>query len=113
MIIVAEFDLRNADRVVLVNDRQNVPLEKGGDGVSSVEITAAVVEVASGEKNLGGVNLVPVQTFLIGPHEKALAYGGTALKLAQVRGPFGEFQAAHAGANGPRADQGDLAARLA
>ena len=67
-IVVAEADFRHADRVVFVDDRQHVPLEESEDGVASVEVARAVVKIAGGEQNLGGVSAVACQAFFISPH---------------------------------------------
>ena len=110
VVVVAELDLGDADGVVLVDDRQHVPLEQREDGVADVEVAGAAVEVAGGQQDLGGVDAVLVEALLVGPHQEALADGGAGLKVAQVGGPLAQAEPADAGADGPGADQRDLAA---
>ena len=80
------------------------------DGVADVEVAGPAVEVAGGEQDLGGVDAVRREAFLVGPHQEALADGGTGLEVRQVGRPLAEAEPADAGADGPGADQGDLAA---
>ena len=54
--------------------------------------------------------LVFGQAVLVGAHQERLADRGARLELAQVGGASAEAEPAHAGADGPGADQGDLAA---
>jgi hypothetical protein len=63
-----------------------------------------VVEIAGGQQNLCGVNVVLVETLLIGPHEKILPDCRTCLQLPQVGGARCKAQAADSGADGPGTD---------
>ena len=112
MIVVAEADLGHADRVVFVDDGQNVPFEKSQNRVAHIKIAGPIVEISSGQQNLGGVCVMLFQTLLIGPHQETLPDCCTGLQVAQIGGPFRQPQPPHAGADGPRTDQHDFAARL-
>ena len=113
MIVVAELDLGDADGVVFIDDGQTIPLEKRQYSIAGVEVAGAVVEVAGGEEDLGGVRAVLAEAFLVGPHEKALADGGASLQVPQVGRPAAEVQVANARPNGPGADQRNLSPTLA
>ncbi len=52
-VVVAKTQLLHRHGVVLVNDRQNLPVQQGEQGVAGVEVTVAVREVVVGEQDLG------------------------------------------------------------
>ena len=110
-VVVAELDLVDADRVVLVDDRDGVPLEQRGQGVPHVQVARAAVEVLVGQQELGGVPAVPAQALVVGADQVRLADGGRRLELAEVVGPPAQAELADPRADRPRADQRDLAAR--
>ena len=86
-VVVAELDLVDADRVVLVDDRDGVALEQRGQRVPHVQVAGPAVEVFVGQQELGGVPAVPAQALVVGADQVGLADGGRGLELAEVVGP--------------------------
>ena len=86
-VVVAELDLVDADRVVLVDDRHGVAFEQGVQRVPHVEVAGPAVEVFMGQQELGGVAAMPAQALVVGADQVRLADGGGGLKLGQVVGP--------------------------
>ena len=111
-VVVAELDLVDADRVVLVDDRDGVPLEEGVERVPHVQVAGTAVEVFMGQQELCGVPAVPAQALVVGADQVRLADRGGGLELRQVVGPAVHAELAHARADGAGADQRDLAARV-
>ena len=68
-------------------------------------------EIGGGQQHLGGVMAVLVQRPLVGLDEAALADGGDGLKMGKIGGPARQSEPAHAGPDGPGANQHDLSAR--
>ena len=66
LVVVAELDLVDADRVVLVDDRHGVALEQRVKRVPHVEVARPAVEVVMGQQQLGGMAAVPAQAFVVG-----------------------------------------------
>ena len=81
-VVVAELDLVDADRVVLVDDRDGVALEQGVQRVPHVEVARPAVEVFVGEQQLSGVAAMAAQAFVVGPDQVGLADGRGGLELA-------------------------------
>ena len=89
-VVVAELDLVDADRVVLVDDGHGVVFEQGRDRVPHVEVAGAAVEVLVREQELGGVPAVAAEPLVIRPDQVGLADGGGGLDLPEVVGAFGQ-----------------------
>ena len=81
VVVVAELDLGDADRIVFVDDWQTVPFEQRLNGVADVQISHPAVEVAGSEEDLGGADAVRGETLLVDLHQRTLADGGARLKL--------------------------------
>ena len=81
-VVVAELDLVDADRVVLVDDRDGVALEQGVQRVPHVEVARPAVEVFVGQEELGGVAAMAAQALVVGADQVGLADGRGRLKLA-------------------------------
>ena len=111
-VVVADLDLVDADGVVLVDDRHGVVFEQGGQRVPHVQVAGPAVEVLVGEQKLGGVAAVAAEALVVGPDQVRLADGGGGLELRQVVGPALQPELADPRADGTRADQGHLAARV-
>ena len=111
-VVVAELDLVDTDRVVLVDDRHGIALEQCVQRVPHVEITGPAVEVFVGEEQLSRVAAMPAQAFVIGTDQVGLADGGGRLKLGQVIRPPFPAELAHARADRSRADERHLAAAV-
>ena len=86
-VVVAELDLVDADRVVLVDDRDGVPLEERRERVPHVQVAGPAVEVLVGQQELGGVPAVPAEALVVGADQVRLADRGGGLELAEVVGP--------------------------
>ena len=105
VIVVAELDLGDRNRVVLVDDREGVVLEEGADRVADVQVAGAAVEVAGGEEDLRRVDAVRGEALLVELHERRLADRRARLELRQVGGALAEPELADAGADGPAGDE--------
>ena len=112
LVVVAELDLVDADGVVLVDDRDRVVLEQGGQGIPHVEVAGPAVEILVSEQELGGVAAVAAEAFVVGPDQVGLANCGGGLELPEVVGPLAQSELANPRAHGPRADQCDPPARV-
>ena len=86
-VVVAELDLVDADRVVLVDDRHGVAFEQGVQRVPHVEVARPAVEVFVRQQELGGVPAVAAQALVVGADQVGLADGRGRLELAEVVGP--------------------------
>ena len=86
--------------------------EQGVQRVPHVQVAGPAVEVLVREQELGGVAAVPAQALVVGPDQVRLADRGGGLELRQVVGPSLQAELADPRADGARADQGDLAARV-
>ena len=86
MVVVAEADLVDLDRVVFVDDGHGVPREQLQQRVADIQIAGAVIEVLGGEQDLRGVGTVRLQISVVGANEMALADGGCRLQLGKRSG---------------------------
>src|SRR5262249_56847266 len=85
-VVVAELDLVDTNRVILIDDGNSVPLEERGQGVAHVEVTGPAVEVGVGQEKLTSVPAVPAETFVVDAHQERLADGRRSLDLPKVVG---------------------------
>ena len=87
-VVVAEggLQLLDADRVVLVDDRDGPQFQQGEQGIAGVEVAGAMFEVLGGQQDLGGVMAVGRKRPLVGLDQQALADGGDGLEVGQVGG---------------------------
>ncbi len=108
-VVVAELDLVDADRVVLVDDRHGVALEQGVQRIPHVEVAGPAVEVFVRQQELGRVAAMPAQAFVVGTDQVGLADRGGGLELWQVVGPAFPAELAHPRADRAGADQRHLA----
>src|SRR5438552_3061954 len=104
MVVVAEADLGDADRVVFVDDGQATPFEQSRDGVAHIEITLAVIEISRREQNLCGACARAGQALFVGLHEEGLTDSRAGLQVAQIRWPACEPEPADAGADSAGTD---------
>ena len=64
-VVVADLQLLNRDRIVLIDDRNRTAPEQDGEGAEDVFIAAAVLKVTAVQKNLRTRNLVRHQIFRV------------------------------------------------
>lgn len=104
-VVVAKFDFRDGQGVVLVDDGDDAHVEKFEEGVLCVLILRPVRDVVSCEQYLcNWLPHVPKQ-LIPETHEPTLAYGGKRLDLREVFWPSVEIHSAEAHANGTRGDE--------
>ena len=87
-VVVADLQLLNRDRIVLIDDRNRTAPEQDGEGAEDVFIAAAVLKVTAVQKNLRARNLVRHQIFRVFLHQKALADSSGSLFIGNFRRPF-------------------------
>ena len=84
LVVVAELDLLDRDRVVLVDDRHRAALEQRGERVARVVGAGAIGEVGVGEQHLRDRDADLAERVLVALHEHALARGGRGLEPGHV-----------------------------
>ena len=115
LIVVAETraELRRTDGVVFVDHRHGAILQEHSQRVADVEIAGAVREILGHEQDLGDVPAMAAERPLPGLDEAALANGRHRLEVGEFRGPSAEPEPSHAGGDGARTDEHDLAVGVA
>ena len=111
-VVVAEArpQLLDAHGVVFVDDRNRAVVEQGAERIADVEIPGPVLEIIRHQQYLGHVTAVAAEGPFVGLDQAALPDGGDSLELRELVGPRPQPHAAHAGADGSRADEDDLPA---
>ena len=84
LIVVAELDLLDSDRVVLVDDRHRAGLEQRREGVARVVGAGAIGEIGVGEQHLRDGDADLAEGVLVALHEHALPRGGGGLEPGHV-----------------------------
>ena len=113
MVVVAEANLGDADRVVLVDDRQYIPFKTGDNGIASIQVTAAVIEIAGRKQDLRRLGPIGVKALLISSHQKPLPHCRAGLQMPQIARPLGETKSPYSCPDGPRAYKDDFPAQFA
>ncbi len=102
-VVVAEADLLVGHGVVLVDHRHHAQLQQPGQGLSGMEVLAAVDEVQRGQQHLAGRQSVPIERFAPHLHQPVLPHGGHRLQGGQVGGTGpARGQGAPSRGDGPR-----------
>ncbi len=104
-VIVADLDLVGGDRVVFVDDRDDLQLQQGAQGAAGVQVTLPISQVGMGEQDLGGVQAVAPKTAFIGLDQAHLANRGGGLQLVQRGRSFRPAQTIDALGDGAAGDQ--------
>jgi len=90
----------DADRVILINDRQHVPLEQRHERIAHVQERVRLSTIAGREAKSGRSGAVAIQAFLVSPHQETLPNRGAGLEMAQIGRPCAQIHPP-AGADGP------------
>ena len=93
-------DLVGGYRVVFVDNGQRVPFQQTGDGVMYMAAAPGMVNVLSGQQDLGHRVAVLGKQLVVGVHQFALAYGSGGLLAGHILRSAGQTQLAHTHADG-------------
>ncbi len=110
VVVVAEADLLDHHRVVLVDDRHDLEVEQRHQGVAGVEVAPPVGQVVAGQKDLGDGVSGLAESLLVGAHHPALADCRGGLLERDGRRPASDAERPLAGGHRPGRDQHDLVA---
>ena len=110
LVVVAELDLGEGDRVVLVDDGDDAVGQQRDEGVAGVQMPVVVLEVVVREQHLGDGQLVFREELFVGGHQPRLADGGARLEFGELLGALGVAEDAHAGPDRAGGNEDDLAA---
>ena len=91
-IVVAVPDFVGGDGVVFVDHRHGAHVEQTPDGFARIEITAALLGVGKGDKNLARRNVTVAQHFRPCAGERNLPDSGGGLTVFQTQWPARQFQ---------------------
>ena len=100
LVVIAHLDFGHSQRIVLVDNRNNLAGKHGLDGVLQILVTGAVAEVFGRQKNLAHRKLHPAEHFAVGIHQVNLTHGGTGLLFSEHCRLFLVAQLAHARTHG-------------
>ena len=103
-IVVAEADLLDGHRVVLVHDGHHGQLQKPVKRIPRVQVGRAVRRVAPGEQHHARQHVPRPEGLGIGRGKGALPHGGRRLQARHVRRALGDAQCLQAAGNGRRRD---------
>ena len=109
LVVVAELDLVDGHRIVLVDYGEDCRREQRLQRVSGVEIAFPVVHVVPRQKDLCRVPAQPREEPFVDGHEEVLADGGTGLQLGDGLGRTGQPHDRSPGRHRARRDQHQLA----
>ncbi len=109
-VVVAVADLGRRDRVVLVDHGNGLEIEQRLDGVTRVEVAAALLGVAERQQDLRGYEPAGPRQLLVGMRQADLPDGGGGLALLQLQRALGQFQGVAAERDGTRRYEHDLLA---
>ena len=112
LVVVAHLDFGDGERIVLVDNRNNLARKHRLDGVLQVLVAGAVAKIVGRQKDLPHRELHPAEHFTVGVHEVDLAHGGAGLLFGKYRRLFLVAQLAHAGAHGTACNNHDFLARF-
>ena len=106
-VIIAEggLQLRDAQRVVFVDDRDRAELEQRVQRVPDVQVLGPMLQIVGGEQDLGGMKAEFLEEMIIRLDQGALPHSRDGLKLREVFGTPGQTKAADPRPNGSRTDQ--------
>ena len=111
-VVVAEADLVGRDRVVLVDDRDDVERKQREERRARVEIAAAIREIVVREQDLRGVQAELRERRLVRLDETHLADRGRRLQLVHRRRARGPAEPLDALGDRARRDEHDFLARV-
>jgi hypothetical protein len=111
-VVVAELDLVDADRVVLVDDGNHVVLEECIDRVADVQIPHAATKVIGCQQDLRGPQPMPLKGGIVSSNQMGLADAGCSLQVRQFFGPLLQPQQSDPSSNGTAGDDEYLLAGL-
>ena len=112
-VVVAEGELRDRHRVVLVDDGDDAELEQALEGVAGVEVALAVDHVAPREQDLRAGKPVRGKGALVGLDEPRLAGGGARLERGDIGGTGLEAEDLASRRGSARGDRDDVDPALA
>jgi hypothetical protein len=108
-VVVAELDLLDGDRVVLVDDRDHAEAQQRQQRAARVQVALAVAKVVGGQEDLRDRDLRPGERRLPRAHQPALPHRGRGL-LELGAGPRRQRQALAPRQDRARGDDDDLPA---
>ena len=111
-VVVPEADFIDGDGVVFIDDGDDPEFDQGGQGMACIHEAPAVRQILVCEQDLGNLSAQPLERFLVGPHEAALAHGRRRLLHRQALRIRLEAQLLDAGHDRARRDQQQLAAAV-
>ena len=112
LVVIAHLDFSDSQRIVFVDNRNNLTGKHSLDGVLQVLVTSAVAEVFGRQKNLANRELHPAEHFAVGIHQVNLAHSSAGLLFSQDRRLFLVAQLAHARTHGTTCHNHDFLARF-
>ena len=104
-VVVAEAQLVGGRGVVLVDDRDDLPLQQPVERVARVEILRARRHVERGEEHLRRHDVLVSEQLGVDVEQMSLAHGSGGLQVDHGRRPAPAAQHAHPGRDRPRGDQ--------
>ena len=108
VVVVAEFDLVDGHRVVLIDDRDDAPIHQCEEGIADVQKALAVGDVAHREKNLADEEAVFSEGVGIDAHQPPLTDRGGRLLLRNALQFSLDAHPVFPGGDRSGADQNDL-----
>src|SRR5690606_10637236 len=112
-VVVTEFDFVGADSVIFVDNGYDAEVEESFESIAYGDVAIAAADVLAGEQDLSALNSVCCEGGLPCGHEQWLADGGAGLESGEIGGAAGEFEAAHAEADGTGTDNDDIEVQFA
>ena len=107
-VVVAEGDLVGGGRVVLVDDRDDPPVDELAQRPARVEVVRAGAHVEERQQHLGGLDAALAQVLVVGAVQAALPDGGGGLELLdRARAPL-EAEQVDAAGDRARGDDDDV-----
>ena len=104
VIVIADFDFCGGDRIVLVNDRHDVVIQQGAQGVAGVQETLPVFHIGAGQQHLPDVNAIDGEQLFPELNQAALSYRRQQLLGGNSGREFGVTQVFTPGGNRPGGD---------
>jgi len=104
VIVVANLNFCGGDRIVFVNDRNDVVIQQRAQGIAGVEETLAIFHIGAGQQHLSDVNAVDREQLFPELNQTALSDGCQQLLGGNGRGEFGITQMLTSGGNRPGGD---------
>jgi len=101
VIVVTYFDFCGSDRIVFVNDRNDVVIQKRAQGIAGVQEPLAVLHIGTGQQHLPDVYAIDREQLFPELNQAALTHGRQQLLGGNSGGEFGVTQVLTSGGNRP------------